>query len=78
MRLLERVAEQVAASFLHHLVPAFRSPARLICPSDEAERAVLDAMIQAAAVHGIPVEVIDLRPAPKERLDAVTARLDGW
>lgn len=78
MRLLERVAEQVAASFLHHLVPAFRSPARLICPSDEAERAVLDAMIQAAAVHGIPVEVIDLRPAPNERLDAVTARLDGW
>lgn len=32
-------------------------------------------MTQAAAVRGIPVEVIDVRPAPVERLDAVTARL---
>jgi hypothetical protein len=27
---------------------------------------------------GIPVEVIELRPAPAERLNAITARLDQW
>jgi len=75
---LAAIAAQVAGGFFHHLVPAFRPPARLVCPSDEAEQAVVDAMTQAAAARGIPVEVIDLRPAPAERLDAVTARLDGW
>lgn len=75
---LAAVAAQVAGGFFHRLVPAFRTPACLVCPSDEAERAVVEAMTQAAAARGIPVEVIDLRPAPAERLDAVTARLDGW
>ena len=74
----EAIAVQVAGSFIHHLVPAFRPPARLVCPSDEAEQAVVDAVTQAAAARAIPVEVIDVRPAPAERLDAVTARLDGW
>lgn len=67
------IAAQLAGSYLHHLVPAFRTPARLICPSNEAELAVVEAMTQASAARGIPVEVIDLRPAPAERLDAVTA-----
>ena len=75
---LAAIATRVAGGFLHHLAPAFRPPARLVCPSDEAEQAVVDAVAQAAAQRGIPVEVIDLRPAPAERLDAVTARLDGW
>jgi hypothetical protein len=75
---LAAIAAQVASGFLHHLAPAFRPPARLVCPSDEAEQAVVDALTQAAAVRGIPVEIIDLRPAPAARLDAVTARLDGW
>lgn len=77
-RTIEAVTEHVAGAFIHHLAPAFRSPARLVCPSGEAEQAVVDAVSQAAAALGIPVEVIDLRPAPAERLDAVTARLDGW
>lgn len=72
------IAAQIAAGFIHHLAPSFRPPARSACPSDQAEQAVVDAVTQAAAARGIPVEVIDLRPAPAERLDAVTARLDGW
>ena len=71
------IAAQLAGSYLHHLVPAFRTPARLICPSNEAELTVVEAMTQASAARDIPVEVIDLRPAPAERLDAVTARLCG-
>ena len=77
-RTLVAIAAQIAGGFLHHLAPSFRPPARLICPSDEAEQAVVDAVTQAAASRGVPVEIIDLRPAPAERLDAVTARLDGW
>jgi hypothetical protein len=75
---LEATAEQVASGFIHHLAPAFRTPARLVCPSDEAEQAIVKAVIRAAAAQKIPDEVINLRPAPAERLDAVTARLDGW
>lgn len=77
-RSLAAIAAQVAGGFLHHLAPAFRPPARLVCPSDEAEQAVVDAITRAATVRGIPVEDIDLRPAPADRLSAVTARLDGW
>ena len=77
-RTLVAIAAQIAGGFLHHLAPSFRPPARLICPSDEAEQAVVDAMIQVAAARAIPVDVIDLRPSPAERLDAVTARLVGW
>lgn len=77
-RSIETIAAQVAGGFIHHLTPAFRPPARLMCPSDEAEQAVVDAVTQAAAIMGIQVDVIDLRPAPDERLDTVTARLDGW
>ena len=77
-RTLVAIAAQIAGGFLHHLAPSFRPPARLICPSDEAEQAVVDAVTQAAIPRGIPVDVIDLRPAPAERLDAATARLDGW
>lgn len=76
--MLEAIAAQVAGGFIHHLTPAFRPPARLVCLSDEAEQAVVDAVTQAAAEMGIHVDVIDLRPAPAERLETVTARLDGW
>ncbi|MFK2875705.1 hypothetical protein [Rhodanobacter hydrolyticus] len=75
---LEAIAARLAGGFIHRLTPLLGIPARLICPSDEAEQAIVVAMTRAAAVQGIPAEVIDLRPAPAERLDAVTARLDGW
>ena len=42
---LEVAAEQVARGFIHHLAPAFRPPARLVCPSDEAEHAVVNAVM---------------------------------
>lgn len=76
-RTLEAIAGQVASVFIHPLVPAFRPPAHLVCPSDEAEQ-VVDTVTRAAVARGIPVDVIDLRPGPAERLDAVTARLGGW
>ena len=78
MRTVKVIAQEVAGGFVHDLTPLLRSPARMVCPTDEAEQAVVDAVTQAATDHGIPVEVVDLRPAPAERLDAVTARLDGW
>ena len=77
MRTLEAIAQEVASSFVHRLAPSFRPPARMVCPTDEAEQAVIDAVTQAAVDRSIPVEVIDVRPAPAEHLDAVTARLDG-
>src|SRR5690606_26100671 len=75
---LAEIASTVAQGFVHHLAPAFRPPARLVCPSDAAEQAVIDAVLQVATARGMLCEVIDLRPAPAERLAAVTARLDGW
>ena len=75
---LEVAAEQVARGFIHHLAPALMTPARLVCPSGEAEQAVVKAVTQAAAARRIPAEVINLRPAPAECLDGITARLDGW
>jgi hypothetical protein len=74
-RTLQAIADKVAGDFIHRLAPAFRPPARLVCPSDEAEQVVVDAVTRAAVARGIPVEVIDVRSAPAERLDAVTARL---
>lgn len=35
-RTLQAIAKQVAGDFIHRLAPAFRPPARLVCPSDEA------------------------------------------
>lgn len=74
-RMLEEIAERLAAGFIHQV---FRLPARLVCPSDEAEQSVVDAMTRAATQQGIPIEIVDLRLAPAERLNAVTTRLDGW
>jgi hypothetical protein len=74
-RTLQAIAEQVADDFIHRLAPAFRPPARLACPSDKAEQTVVDVVTKAAAARGIPVEVIDLRSAPAERLDSITVRL---
>lgn len=66
-RTLQAIAKQVAGDFIHRLAPAFRPPARLVCPSDEAEQDTVDAVTQAAIARGIPVEVIDVRPEPADR-----------
>ena len=75
---LEAIATRLAGRFIHRLTPLLGTPARVICPSDEAEQALIVAMTQATDALVMPSEVIDLRPAPAERLDAITARLDGW
>lgn len=72
---LQAIVEQVASALIHRLAPSFRPLARIVCPSDEAEQAIVHAVVAAAAARGIPVEVIDVRPAPAARLDDVTARL---
>ena len=78
MRTLNVIAEEIAGGFVHDLLPVLRPHARLVCPSEEAEQAVIEAVVGAALAISIPVEVIDLRPAPASRLGAVTERLRGW
>ena len=53
-------------------------PSRVVCPSEDAENAVVETLSNAAIERNVPVEVIELRPAPAERLEAVTERLAGW
>lgn len=47
------MAAQVAGDFIHRLAHAFRLPARLVCPSDEADKAVIEAVTRAATARGI-------------------------
>lgn len=49
-------------------------PSRVVCPSEDAEEAVVGALSAVAIQRDVPVETIDLRPAPAERLLAGTAR----
>jgi len=74
----ELLAEQIAADFVHHMFPSFRIPGFLTCPDDLCAQAVLAAVERAAIAKGVSMEVIDLRPAPAELLDAVTQRLCGF
>lgn len=53
-------------------------PSRIVCPSESAEIAVLEAFAVGAQANAVPVEVIDLRSEPAERLAALTARLADW
>lgn len=76
--MFERTAERVAAQVTNELAPSFRVPLRLVCPSREAEQAVLGAVTRAAQTRQIPVEVIDLEPDPAGRLNSLTSQLDDW
>ena len=71
----ERLAEQLAAEFVHHLFPSFRMPGFLACPDDLSAQSVLAAIMRAAGSRGVAMEVVDLRPAPAELLNGVTQRL---
>ena len=75
---LETLTQQVAAEYVHRLFPSFRMPAFLACPDDAGADAVLTAIERAAAAKDVPMEIVDLRPAPAERLSGVTARLYGF
>lgn len=72
---LHVLAGQVAQTFVHRLFPSYRSPAFLACPDDRCVETCRIAIAAAAKEKGVETEVIDLRPAPAERLDSVTARL---
>jgi hypothetical protein len=71
----EVLAEQVSSEFVHALFPSFHTPAFLACPDDQSAKAVLAAITRAAGARGVAMEVIDLRPAPAQLIDAVTKRL---
>lgn len=74
----DELIRTVAAQFVHRLFPGFRSPAYLACPDDRIENAVVAAIAEAASTKDVRTEVVDLRPAPAERLHGVTARLHGF
>lgn len=73
----EAIAQQVTAEFVHRLYPSFCAPAYLACPDEEGSQAVLKGIQMASIEKGVPVELVDLSPAPGERLDEITARLSG-
>ena len=72
---LEAVANQVTETFVHRLFPSYRDPSFLACPNDEIATITLDAITRAAKSKGVTSEIIDLRPAPADLLNGVTARL---
>lgn len=72
---LNALASQVARTFVHRLFPSYRDPSYLACPDDESAAITLDAVTRAARSKGVATEFIDLRPAPADRLNVVTARL---
>ena len=76
--MFEQTAERVAAQVTNELAPSFRVPLWMVCPSREAEQAVLGAVTRAAQTRQIPVEVIDLEPDPAGRLNSLTSQLDDW
>ncbi|KGO99843.1 hypothetical protein [Novilysobacter defluvii] len=70
----EKLIEQVIGKFVHRLFPSFVEPGFLGCPS-ECWGAFLTSLDRAVSQRGVEVEVVDLRPAPAEALDEVTARI---
>ena len=75
---LDALASQVAETFVHRMFPSYRDPSFLACPDDESAATTLDAVKRAAKSKGVTTEFIDLRPAPADRLNAVTARLHDF
>ncbi|WP_152597874.1 hypothetical protein [Novilysobacter arseniciresistens] len=71
----DALIRNVASLFVHRLFPSFRRPAYLGCPNELIEQAVLAAIARSASERGVIAEVVDLRPAPADRLNHVTARL---
>jgi len=72
---LEAVVNQVTETFVHRLFPSYRDPSFLACPDDEIAAITLNAVTRAAESKGVTSEIIDLRPAPADLLNGVTARL---
>lgn len=73
--ILEAVVNQVTETFVHRLFPSYRDPSFLACPDDEIAAITLNALTRAAESKGVTSEIIDLRPAPADLLNGVTARL---
>ena len=70
----EKLIEQVIGKFVHRLFPSFVEPGFLGSPP-ECWSSFLSSLEQAASERGVETEIIDLRPAPAETLDKVTARI---
>jgi len=76
--ILDALARQIAETFAHRLFPSYRDTSFLACPDDESAATTLDAVTNAAKGKGVTTEFIDLRPAPADRLNAVTACLHDF
>lgn len=72
---LEALASQVREAFVHRLFPSYGAPSFLACPDDASAAVVLEGITRAAERKGVTSEVIDLRSAPADVLNAVTSRL---
>lgn len=72
---LYALASQIAEAFVHRHFPVYWDHSFLACPDDESAAIVLEAITRGAKSKGVTSEIIDLRPAPADLLDGVTARL---
>lgn len=72
---VQRLVDEVTHEFVHRLFPALRGPALLACPDEITAAACIRAITRAAKKKGTSSELVDLRPAPADRLGQVTARL---
>lgn len=70
----EKLIEQVLGKFVHQLFPSLVHPGFLGCPT-ECWGTFLRSLEKAVTERGVEMEVVDLRPAPAEALNEVTARI---
>lgn len=72
---LDALASQGRRSFCPPYFPVYWHHSFLVCPDDESAAIVLEAITRAARSKGVTSEIVDLRPAPADVLNAVTACL---
>lgn len=72
---VQALVDQVTTAFVHRLFPEFRLPAYLACPDDECADLCRSTISLAAKKRKVKTEVVDLKPAPAVRLNAITVRL---
>lgn len=71
----QHLVDEVADLFVHPAFARVCISRYVACPDDERARAVYGAVEQRARSAGVVTELVDLRPAPAERLNAVTERI---
>lgn len=67
--------EEIVTTFVSPHFPFLTMPRRVICPDQEQEDAMLAALELALRAKEYPLHVVDLRPSPADRLNALTEQL---